>query len=290
MVDASVGMGLSGGSSSARKRPLRSRSARTTALMAVGPSAASPAKGTIATGVRFSVAPVISIWSCARAEAARTSPTAHSQSERKATRRIPVVLLVGVTGLIFRPEGKFKLAVERHPRGRRRQRRGCQDRTPPRLIVRRVSARLKELEPPFDHLAGGQLQDLESALGIALQIRRQNPSLAHGGADAIHVLGKRLVARGLGELAGGLFRVRLAARLVDLAALLVELSLLHSPLLAQQQLLEIVFRRGLRLGFGLRLGRRRLLYDLGLLHLGLGLDLRRRRRRRLDLWRRRLGR
>src|SRR3954469_4523049 len=245
MVYASVGMGLSGGSSSARKRPLRSRSARTTALMAVGPSAASPAKGTIATGVRFSVAPVISIWSCARAaEAATTRPTAHSQSERKATRRIPVVLRVGVTGLILRPEGKFKLAVERHPRGRRRQRRGCQDRTPHRLIVCRVAARLKELEPSFDHLAGGQLQDLESALGIALQIRRQNPSLAHGGADAIHVLGERLVARGLGELARGLFRVCLAACLVDLAALFVELSLLHRHLLAQQQLLEIVFRRG----------------------------------------------
>src|SRR3954451_7031110 len=193
-------MGFIGGSSSARKRPLRSRSARTTALMAVGPSAASPAKGTIATGVRFSVAPVISIWSCARApDAARARPIAHSQSERKATRRIPVVLWVGVTGLILRPEGKFKLAVERHPRGRRRQRRGCQDRTPHRLIVCRVAARLKELEPPFDHVAAGQLQDLESALRIALQIRRQNPSLAHPGADTVDILCQRLVARPGGE-------------------------------------------------------------------------------------------
>src|SRR3954471_4155049 len=165
MLEASVGMGLSGGNSSARKRPLRSRSARTTELMAVGPRLASPAKGTMATGVRFSVAPVISIWSCARApDAARTRPIASTPIERNAKRLIPVMLLVRVTRLVFWPEGQFELAIEPHPRRRRRQRRGRQDRAMHRLIVRRVAARLNELDFRFDHVASGQLHDLEDAL------------------------------------------------------------------------------------------------------------------------------
>src|SRR6266571_7472506 len=70
MLEDSVGGGESGGTSTERNSPLLSRSARTIGVMpevAAEASAASPANGTMATGMRCAPAPVISIESCARA-------------------------------------------------------------------------------------------------------------------------------------------------------------------------------------------------------------------------------
>ena len=76
MGEASVGCAASGGSSRARNRPLRSRSARTTDVIpaaAPAPSTLSPAKGTMAIGMRCPPAPVISIESWARATGANAT-------------------------------------------------------------------------------------------------------------------------------------------------------------------------------------------------------------------------
>src|SRR5258706_5309025 len=90
MLDASVGGGESGGTSTERNRPLLSRSARTIGVMpAAGPEdkAASPAKGTMATGMRCAPAPVISIASWAWAAGTNGGAIGRNAATTKLKRR-----------------------------------------------------------------------------------------------------------------------------------------------------------------------------------------------------------
>src|SRR5687768_16757 len=94
-----------------------------------GESAASPAKGTMAIGVRCSPPPVISIESCARARgAAKRHSRPSSQTQRIAKRLILLMLLEPIISLVTRLECKFQHPREiifRHRQGQRRGLENC---------------------------------------------------------------------------------------------------------------------------------------------------------------------
>src|SRR5258707_8687452 len=98
MLEDSVGSGESGGTSTERNSPLLSRSARTIGVMPP-PKAVSPAKGTMATGIRCAPAPVISMESCAWAVGARAGTndnrTTRAKLERPDRKRHPPDLVLG---------------------------------------------------------------------------------------------------------------------------------------------------------------------------------------------------
>ena len=177
--------GSSGGTSSVRNRPLRSRSARTTAEMpAVPPSAPSPAKGAIAIGMRCAPAPVISIESCADAAVAKQSRQSREQLSHRA--------------IIFQSFGRnvsSQLALEQRPAAvGLGQRRGLQDRALDRVVVAPLW--------PLDFVSFtdstspvGSCTTLNSASGLPLRSGRQHDVAADLGADLVHPGRQRLAVR-----------------------------------------------------------------------------------------------
>src|SRR5712692_4690425 len=155
----SVGSGDSGGISRPRNRPLRSRSVRIM-LLRPGGSAASPAKGTMATGMRCAPAPVISIESCAQAGGShRARSVAAMRSERTYRASSGCSFPAEAMLFVLRPEVKFQLAIEQARIFGLGKRRGLQDRAVHRLVVAGVAARFALLHR--QHLARRQQRHVE---------------------------------------------------------------------------------------------------------------------------------
>src|SRR5258706_2234409 len=145
-LDASVGGGLSGGTSSPRNRPLRSRSARTMAEMLAAPeafaagfpvtSAPSPAKGAMAIGMRCAPAPVISMESCAfAAPASKNAAAARIRADS---------LIIAKLYSIVRTELEFQGTLEQFRPVGSGQGRRLEHRALDCLVVARVTARLAQ--------------------------------------------------------------------------------------------------------------------------------------------------
>src|SRR5713101_467284 len=243
----SVGSGDSGGISRPRNRPLRSRSVRMM-LLRPGGIAASPANGTIATGMRCAPAPVISIESCAPAGAIhKARSVAAMGSERRYRASSGCSFPARAMLFVLRPEVKFQLAIEQAWIFGLGKRRGLQDRAVHRLVVAGVAARFALFHRQY--LARGQQRDVEYRLRIAGQIARQDDVAADLGADLLLPGGERFRAR-VRLLAGDqLAQLAFLAQLVGGAPLVLDRLLLQRHLLAQP-LLE--FPVALRLGLGLR--------------------------------------
>src|SRR5262245_55826910 len=166
-----------------RKRPLRSRSARTTAVTPWLPRPPSAAEGTTAIGMRCAPAPVISIASCARASAGASSNRIAAMMKRSCRVCVlPLLLCREPILFVLRPEAKFQLPLEEGGVVVLGQRRGLEDGAVDRLVVARVAARLALAHA--EHVPTRQQRDVEDRLRIAGQVGGQQDVAADLAADA----------------------------------------------------------------------------------------------------------